>query len=80
MSYFLRAAFSHRAVDGIILWGYWDQRHWRGKEASLADGSDLTLNAAGKKYRELVYQEWWTNEKINADDAEIRVFKVFFLY
>merc|ERR1719436_1848579 len=75
MGYFLQAAFSHASVEGIILWGYWDQRHWRGKEASLADGPNLTLNAAGKKYRDLIFNKWWTSEKVNKDEASVRAFK-----
>ena len=35
LSYALRAAFSHPSVEGIILWGYWDQRHWRGRQGFL---------------------------------------------
>lgn len=57
-----------------MLWGFWDQRHWRGKEASLVDGPSFTLNAAGKKYRELVYSKWWSNLEINSEE-DVRVFK-----
>ena len=75
LSYFLRAAFSHESVEGIILWGYWDQRHWKGKEASLADGPALTLNAAGLKYRDLIFREWWTQLEENATSVNTRAFK-----
>ena len=75
LSYFLRAAFSHESVEGIILWGYWDQRHWKGKEASLADGPALTLNAAGQKYRDLIFGEWWTQLEENATSVNTRAFK-----
>merc|ERR1711990_1407543 len=75
LAHFLRAAFSHESVEGIMLWGYWDQRHWRGKEASLADGPNLTLNAAGKKYRDLVFRKWWTDQKENSNNFQTRAFK-----
>ena len=26
----LEAAFEHTAVDGFIMWGFWDPGHWRG--------------------------------------------------
>ena len=78
LGYFLQAAFSHASVEGIILWGYWDQRHWRGKEASLADGPNLTLNAAGNKYRDLVFKKWWTREEAT-NHIKTRAFKVRFL-
>jgi len=25
---FLRLAYSHPAVEGVLLWGFWDSRHW----------------------------------------------------
>merc|ERR1712106_165407 len=74
LGYILQAAFSHASVEGIILWGYWDQRHWRGKEASLADGPNLTLNAAGNKYRDLVFKKWWTSEEAT-NHIKTRAFK-----
>lgn len=75
LSYFLRATFSHKAIDGIILWGFWDDRHWRGVEASIVDGPDFTLNAAGDQFRELVYKEWWTTSEISSNTSQTRVFK-----
>ena len=60
-----------------MLWGFWDDRHWRGVEASLVEGDEFRLNAAGKKFRELVFEKWWTNQKIDLQDrASIRAFKV----
>lgn len=56
---FLRAAFSHPKVDGIILWGFWAGCHWRGPEAALWD-ADWRLNAAGERWLRLTQQEWST--------------------
>ena len=34
--------FSHEAVEGILLWGFWDQAHWR-PECALAEGPDVIV-------------------------------------
>ena len=36
----LRLYFSHPAVEGILLWGFWNKRHWR-PDASLVDGDNF---------------------------------------
>ena len=38
----LRLYFSHEAVEGILLWGFWDQAHWR-PECALAEGPDVIV-------------------------------------
>ena len=39
----LRALYGHPAVHGILLWGFWDQAHWRGADAALVKGNDLQV-------------------------------------
>nr|KAG5712881.1 hypothetical protein BaRGS_007478 [Batillaria attramentaria] len=41
----LRAFYGHPAVEGIMFWGFWDQRHWRGERAALVKGNDLQCQA-----------------------------------
>lgn len=53
-----RAAFSHPSVEGILMWGFWAEAHWRGPNAAIVD-EDWTLNAAGVKYEQLM-NEWTT--------------------
>lgn len=55
-----RAAFSHPAVHGILMWGFWAGSHWRGEDAAIVD-LDWTVNAAGRRYEALL-QEWTTHE------------------
>ncbi|KAK6194980.1 hypothetical protein SNE40_000502 [Patella caerulea] len=55
----MRLYFSHPAVKGVMFWGFWDGRHWR-PAAALANGHDVTPNAAGKKVKELLKQTWRT--------------------
>lgn len=53
-----RIAFSHPAVEGIIMWGFWAGNHWRGQDAAIVD-HDWTVNEAGKRYQALL-KEWTT--------------------
>ena len=39
----MRAFFGHPAVEGILLWGFWDQSHSRGPHAALAQGDHLQV-------------------------------------
>lgn len=57
---FYRLAFGHPAVEGILMWGFWENDHWRGADAALMN-ADFSLNAAGLRY-EALRQEWRTHE------------------
>ena len=39
----LRLYFSHEGVEGIMLWGFWDQAHSK-PEAALAEGPEVTVS------------------------------------
>jgi GH35 family endo-1,4-beta-xylanase len=64
---FYRAAFSHPGVDGILMWGFWAGRHWRGPDAAIVD-LDWTVNEAGRRYEQLL-AEWTTLATGTTDDA-----------
>ncbi len=73
---FIRSAFSHPAVVGILLWGFWDNRHW------IPDGGIIAADGrekpAAKKVYELWHKNWFTEkEAIAAADgkAHFRGFK-----
>ncbi|GJN07532.1 hypothetical protein PR202_ga25371 [Eleusine coracana subsp. coracana] len=61
---FLREAFAHPAVGGIVLWGFWEMFMFR-EHAHLVD-ADGTINEAGKRYLALK-QEWLTRTGGNVD-------------
>ena len=64
---FLTAIFSHPGMKAFIMWGFWDGRHW------LHNGpifrKDWSLKPSGQAYKDLVLNQWWTNEdgKTNND-------------
>ena len=51
--------FSHPQVDSIIMWGFWDPRHW--KKNAVMYREDWSEKPAGKAYRDLVEREWRTH-------------------
>ena len=71
-----RAGFENPLVDGIIQWGFWKGRHWVPGRA-LFD-TDWTPLPAAVRYRELVYDEWWTNLGGTATDDGAFDFPCFY--
>lgn len=51
---------SHPAVEGVLLWGFWDGQIWLPNSA-LATGSSVQPNAAGRRYQQLYHQTWRTH-------------------
>lgn len=73
---FYTTLFSHPAVGGILMWGFWDGAHWT-KNAPLYR-QDWSLKPAGEVYRELVLKAWRTHEAAKTDAAgavKIRAFR-----
>lgn len=69
--------FAYPAVQGILLWGFWDGKIFE-PSASLVNGPDLTPNAAGRAYQTLYHQTWRTNEARDVTDTspiQMRGFK-----
>jgi endo-1,4-beta-xylanase len=61
----MRICFSHPAVEGIVLWGFWEGRHWRGADAALVN-LDWTINAAGQRLLDLL-DEWTTEADLTTN-------------
>jgi len=53
--------YSHPAVNSIVLWGFWENRHWFPSAALY--NADWSLKPNGKVWKELVYDTWWTHEE-----------------
>ena len=74
--WFLKTVFSHPAVDDFVVWGLIDTLHWRDDAPFYAAGWEA--KPALDKYRDLVFDQWWTEES-GATDASgayaIRGFK-----
>ncbi len=56
---YMTAVFSHPAVDGIMLWGFWSGRHWRPQAGLWAD--DWSIRPHGEAFLELIQHRWRTH-------------------
>lgn len=79
----LTLCFSHPAVEGFMLWGFWDGSHWRNtKQFGLDEAGlwrrDWTPKPAADVWRRLIFEEWWTTEKGRTDVDGIYDVRGFF--
>jgi GH35 family endo-1,4-beta-xylanase len=64
---FMTALFSHQSVNGIIMWGFWEGRHWL--PAAALYRKDWSLKPNGKVWLDLVRRQWWTDVQTTTDDG-----------
>ena len=62
---YYRICFAHPAVEGILMWGFWEGANWI--PVSSMYRRDWTPTPAADAYRNLVFKEWWTNVDTKAD-------------
>jgi endo-1,4-beta-xylanase len=63
---FYRICFSHPAVEGILMWGFWEGANWI--PVSSLYKRDWSPTPAAEAYHDLVFNEWWTRASGTADD------------
>ncbi len=59
--------YSHPAVQGIMMWGFWDGKHWK-NSAPLFDQT-WQLKPSGQSYIDLTQNAWRTNGVLKVDDV-----------
>lgn len=64
---FYTTLFSHPAVGGIVMWGFWDPDHWKNNAPMYR--KDWSLKPSGKAIEDLVLHEWRTNVQGKTDEA-----------
>ncbi|AUG57527.1 endo-1,4-beta-xylanase [Acetivibrio saccincola] len=70
-----RIAFSHPSVEGILMWGFHADSHWRGPDAAIVN-HDWTVNEAGLRYQAL-REEWRTNDSGTTNSSGNYTFRGF---
>jgi GH35 family endo-1,4-beta-xylanase len=58
---YYRICFAHPAVEGILMWGFWEGANWI--PVSSLYKRDWSLTPAANAYKNLIFKEWWTSEK-----------------
>ena len=62
---YYRICFAHPAVEGILMWGFWEGANWI-PQSSLYR-RDWTPTPAAEAYRNLIFKQWWTRWEGKAD-------------
>ncbi|TWT47718.1 endo-1,4-beta-xylanase [Botrimarina hoheduenensis] len=62
---FMTAVFAHEGIDDFIMWGFWEDAHWKPDAAMFR--SDWSIKPNGEAYLDLVYNQWWTDESTTTD-------------
>ncbi|NQT50856.1 endo-1,4-beta-xylanase [bacterium] len=68
-------AFSHPAVEAVVMWGFWAGRHWK-PDAALYR-RDWSIKPNGQMWLDLVCKQWWTDASATTDargTAKVRGF------
>jgi endo-1,4-beta-xylanase len=69
---FLTVAFSHPSVDGVLMWGFWEGRHWLPDAALFR--RDWTIKPNGMAWTNQVFGQWWTKTNgVAASDGRLAV-------
>ena len=72
---YYRICFAHPAVEGILMWGFWEGANWI-RQSSMYR-RDWTPTPAADAYRDLIFKQWWTNVDGNAGEngrCQVRAF------
>jgi endo-1,4-beta-xylanase len=56
---YYKICFAHPAVEGILMWGFWEGNNWI--KASSLYKRDWSPTPALEAYKNLIFKEWWTN-------------------
>jgi endo-1,4-beta-xylanase len=56
---YYRICFAHPAVEGILMWGFWEGANWI--PVSSLYRRDWSPTPAAVEYKKLVFGEWWTS-------------------
>jgi GH35 family endo-1,4-beta-xylanase len=59
--------FSHPSFNAIVMWGFWEGRHWRPNAALWR--RDWSIKPAGTVWKDLVFKTWWTDRAGKTDSG-----------
>jgi len=61
MADYYKICFAHPAVEGMIMWGFWEGANWI--PVSSLYKRDWSPTPAAEAYKNLIFKEWWTREE-----------------
>ena len=63
----MTVTFSHPSFNAIVMWGFWEGRHWRPNAALWR--RDWSIKPAGTMWKDLVFKTWRTDQAGKTDAA-----------
>ncbi|MDD5455082.1 MAG: endo-1,4-beta-xylanase [Candidatus Ratteibacteria bacterium] len=79
------ACFAHSSVDGVFMWGFWQNSNWLStnkvygiKGYTSLWKKDWAPTPSVKVYRDLVFNEWWTDWRGEADAKGVCSLNAFY--
>jgi endo-1,4-beta-xylanase len=57
---YYKICFAHPAVEGILMWGFWEGANW--VPSSSMYKRDWSPTQWAEAYKNLIFKEWWTKE------------------
>ncbi|MDZ7261631.1 MAG: endo-1,4-beta-xylanase [candidate division KSB1 bacterium] len=73
---FFPICFAHPSVEAILMWGFWEVGHWVPETAMWK--KDWTPTPQALAYRDLVFNQWWTQTSGKADKNGIFKTRAFY--
>ena len=68
---FLTICFSHPAMKGFMIWGFWEGAHWKPSAAMIRRNWSTKPNYDA--WNDLIYRQWWTDTRgVTAADGVFR--------
>ncbi|MCX6632524.1 MAG: endo-1,4-beta-xylanase [Candidatus Solibacter sp.] len=68
---FLTVCFSHPAIKGFMIWGFWEGAHWKPSAAMIR--RDWSTKPNYDAWIDLIYRQWWTDTRgVTASDGAFR--------
>ncbi len=73
---FYKICFAHPAVEGILMWGFWEGANWI--PVSSLYKRDWSPTPAVEAYQQLIFKEWWTRESVKLAKQGSLSLRVFY--
>ncbi len=72
MNDILLASFGHPAINSFIMWGFWDDNHWKNNAPIFR--SDWSIKPSGQIFIDKVFKEWWTDvDQLTDENGQVNI-------
>lgn len=65
---FMTAIYSHPSMDAFLFWSFWDGATWMNAGSNLYR-QDWSATPAHAAFTDLLFNEWWTNTQLVANES-----------